>query len=116
VSDLTPAPPLLPRLARNATAQFAARLTASLAQALALVLVARTLGPSTYGLFAIVTTLTVMATVVAEWGLPLIATRLIAGGGLEARAVLAAGSPGWRGRSARWRPTRACRRWPPGCS
>jgi O-antigen/teichoic acid export membrane protein len=90
VSDLTPAPPLLPRLARNATAQFAARLTASLAQALALVLVARTLGPSTYGLFAIVTTLTVMATVVAEWGLPLIATRLIAGGGLEARSVLAA--------------------------
>ena len=53
-------------------------------------LVARTLGPSTYGLFAIVTTLTVMATVVAEWGLPLIATRLIAGGGLEARPVLAA--------------------------
>ena len=90
MSDLTPAPPLLPRLARNATAQFAARLTASLAQALALVLVARTLGPSTYGLFAIVTTLTVMATVVAEWGLPLIATRLIAGGGLEARSVLAA--------------------------
>ena len=90
VSDLTPAPPLLPRLARNATAQFAARLTASLAQALALVLVARTLGPSTYGLFAIVTTLTVMATVVAEWGLPLIATRLIAGGGLEAGSVLAA--------------------------
>ena len=31
-----------------------------------------------------------MATVVAEWGLPLIATRLIAGGGLEARSVLAA--------------------------
>jgi O-antigen/teichoic acid export membrane protein len=89
VSDLTPAPPLLPRLARNATAQFTARLAASLAQAVALILVARTLGPATYGLFAIVTTLTVMATVVAEWGLPLIATRLIAGGGLEARALLA---------------------------
>jgi O-antigen/teichoic acid export membrane protein len=89
VSDLTPAPPLLPRLARNATAQFGARLAASLAQAVALILVARTLGPSEYGLLAIVTTLTVMATVVAEWGLPLIATRLIAGGGEDPRRVLA---------------------------
>jgi O-antigen/teichoic acid export membrane protein len=60
------------------------------AQAIALVLVARTLGPATYGLFAIVTTLTLMATVVAEWGLPLIATRVIAEGGAERRDLLPA--------------------------
>jgi O-antigen/teichoic acid export membrane protein len=85
---VAPEPPLLPRLARNASAQFAARLAASLAQAVALVLVARALGPATYGLFAIVTTLTVMATVVAEWGLPLIAVRAIAAGG-QRRELLA---------------------------
>jgi O-antigen/teichoic acid export membrane protein len=98
VSDLTPPPfgapaaepPLLPRLARNASAQFAARLAASLAQAVALVLVARAFGPETYGLFAIVTTLTVMVTVVAEWGLPLIATRLVVAGGAARRELLAA--------------------------
>ena len=74
------ATPLLPRLARNFSAQFVARLASTLVQAGALVLVARTLGPSRYGLFAVIVTLTVMVSVVAEWGLPLIAARTIAGG------------------------------------
>lgn len=85
-----PAAPLLPRLARNFSAQIVARLASTLVQAGALVLVARTLGPSRYGLFAVVVTLTVMVSVIAEWGLPMIAGRTIAVGRRGRDEVLAA--------------------------
>lgn len=84
------AAPLLPRLARNFSAQIVARAASTLVQAGALVLVARTLGPSRYGLFAVVVTLTVMVSVIAEWGLPLIAARTIAVGRRGRDDVLAA--------------------------
>ena len=84
------ATPLLPSLARNFSAQIVARLASTLVQAGALVLVARTLGPSRYGLFAVIVTLTVMVSVIAEWGLPLIAARTIAVGRRGRDEVLAA--------------------------
>ena len=85
-----PAAPLLPRLARNFSAQIVARLASTLVQAGALILVARTLGPSRYGLFAVILTLTVMVSVIAEWGLPMIAARTIAAGRRGRDEVLAA--------------------------
>ena len=47
-------------------------------------------GPSRYGLFAVIVTLTVMVSVIAEWGLPMIAARTIAVGRRGRDEVLAA--------------------------
>lgn len=68
--------PLLPGLARNAAAQLGARVLGIAAQAVGLVLVARELGPADYGFFALVSSLTLMCAVVADWGLLLIGTRM----------------------------------------
>jgi O-antigen/teichoic acid export membrane protein len=67
--------PLLPGLARNAGSQLAARVIGAGVQAIALVVVARRLGPADYGGFALVSTLTMMATVVADWGVLMVGAR-----------------------------------------
>jgi O-antigen/teichoic acid export membrane protein len=70
--------PLLSGLRRNAASQFGARAVGIVAQALALILVARRLGPAEYGAFALVSSLTLMATVLADWGLLLVGARAVA--------------------------------------
>jgi O-antigen/teichoic acid export membrane protein len=70
--------PLLAGLARNASTQFAARALGVLAQGLGLILVARHLGPASYGAFALVSSLTLMAMVLADWGLLLVGARAVA--------------------------------------
>lgn len=70
--------PLLSGLRRNASAQLGARVIGVVAQGLALLLVARELGPAEYGAFALVSTLTLMATVVADWGLLMAGARAAA--------------------------------------
>jgi O-antigen/teichoic acid export membrane protein len=71
-------PPLLSGLARNATVQFGARAAGVVAQAIALVIVARRLGPADYGGYALVTSLTQMSAVIADWGLLLVGARAVA--------------------------------------
>jgi O-antigen/teichoic acid export membrane protein len=70
--------PLLSGLRRNAASQFGARAVGIVAQGLALILVARRLGPAEYGAFALVSSLTLMATVLADWGLLLVGARAVA--------------------------------------
>jgi O-antigen/teichoic acid export membrane protein len=88
-TDATPQQPLLPGLTRNAAVQLAARTLAGVAQAAALIIVARALGPADYGRFAIVVTMTQLANVVADWGLLLIGTRTAATDRAAAPRVLA---------------------------
>ncbi|MEJ7785397.1 MAG: flippase [Solirubrobacteraceae bacterium] len=81
--------PLLPGLARNAGAQLVGRAVGLAAQALGLILVARQLGPDDYGFFALISSLTLMASVVADWGLLLIGTRMAATRPSETERIMA---------------------------
>src|SRR3954463_3591093 len=85
-----PSVPLLSGLTRNTIAQFLARAVGIVAQGIALILVARHLGPAAYGPFALVSTLTMMATVLADWGLVLVGARAVARSPEDERRILGA--------------------------
>jgi O-antigen/teichoic acid export membrane protein len=82
--------PLLSGLARNAVVQLVGRAVGIVAQGVALILVARRLGPAEYGAFALVSTLTMMATALADWGLLLVGARAVARHPEDERRILQA--------------------------
>src|SRR4051794_14315160 len=85
-----PAVPLLSGLTRNTITQFVGRGVGIVAQGIALILVARQLGPAGYGPFALVSTLTMMAGVLADWGLVLVGARAVARTPENERRILGA--------------------------
>jgi O-antigen/teichoic acid export membrane protein len=86
---------VIPRIGRNTGGLLAARALQAVAQAAALVLIARDLRPAAYGLFALVVSLRLMTAIVADFGiLQILTSRLV--GGDEDRAELLATSLGLR--------------------